>query len=56
MRALERVRVLAEHGEDELGAVEHVGVDRVEDGGHLAGREVVLADGDRGALLARRRP
>ena len=45
-RALERVGVSGEHAEDELGAVEDVDVDRVEDGGDLAGAEVVLADGD----------
>ena len=50
-RALERVRVLAEHREDELGAVEHVGVDGVEHGRHLRRRQVVLADGDRGRRL-----
>ncbi len=50
-RTLERTRVLAEHGEDELGAVEHVGVDGVEHGRHLRRRKIVLTDGHRGLLL-----
>jgi hypothetical protein len=45
------VRVLAEHGQDELRAVEHVGVDRVEDRGDLGRREIVLADGDGSVVL-----
>ena len=49
--ALQRVRVLAEHGEDELRAVEHVGVDRVEHGRDLRRGEIVLADGHGGLLL-----
>ena len=48
----ERVGVPGEDREDELRAVEDVGRDRVEHGGHLGRREVVLADGDRGARPA----
>ena len=47
--ALQGVRVLAEDGEDELGAVQHVDVHGVQHGRDLAGAQVVLAHGHGGA-------
>ena len=51
--ALERAGMVGEHGQDQLGAVEHVDVDRVEHRGHLGRRQVVFADGAGGAALRR---
>jgi len=52
---LERVGVLREDAEDELGPVEDVGVDGVEHCSDLTRREVVLADRDRRARRLHRR-